>query len=95
MAVLRRRDGEVDGSKAFVDVLQLCGEYGTPAVTGAVREALRYPEASLGLVRFHLWNAVEEHEAPPTPIDYPGPKVRPSSVAEYATLLRGAEVSRG
>lgn len=95
LAVLRRRDGEVDGSKAFVDVLQLCGEYGTPAVTGAVREALRYPEASLGLVRFHLWNAVEEHEAPPTPIDYPGPKVRPSSVAEYATLLRGAEVSRG
>jgi hypothetical protein len=92
---LRRRDGEVDGSKAFVDVLFLCREYGVEAVTAAVREALRHSEVSLGVVRFHLWKAAEEREPRPAAIDYPGPQVRPSSPADYADLLSSAEASRG
>jgi transposase len=95
LAELRRRDGEVDGSKAFVDVLFLCREYGVDAVTLAVRETLRFPEVSLGLVRFHLWNTVEEREPRPAAIDYPGPPVRPPSAADYAQLLSSPEVRRG
>jgi len=92
---LRRRDGEIEGGKAFVDVLYLCREYGSEEVTRAVRAALSFPEVSLGVVRFQLWNAVEEHEPRPAAIDYPGPAVRRSSAADYATLLESAEVSRG
>jgi transposase len=95
LADLRRRDGEVDGSKAFVDALLLCREYGVEAVTAAVRQALTFPEVSLGLVRFHLWQAAEEREPRPTAIDYPGPTVRTSSPADYAELLSGPEVCRG
>jgi hypothetical protein len=92
---LRRRDGEVDGSRSFVDVLLLCREHGVEAVTGAVRKALRYSEISLGLVRFHLWNAAEERTPRPAAIDYPGPRVWASSPADYAALLSSSEVCRG
>jgi len=95
LGVLRRREGEVDGGKAFVDILFLCREYGVEAVTGAVCRALLHPETSLGLVRFHLWNEVEHHEESPPAIDYPGPKVRGASPADYAELVASAEVCRG
>lgn len=87
LAALRRRDGEVDGSKAFVDVLFLCRQYGLAVVTAAVRRTLAFPEVSLGLVRFHLWNAAEQREPRIATIAYPGPAVRPSSTAAYSTLL--------
>ena len=92
---LRRREGEVDGSKSFVAVLFLCREYGVDAVTGAVRAALRHPEVSLGLVRFNLWNASEEREERPAVIDYPGPKVHQGSASDYAQLMGTGEVQRG
>ena len=95
LAELRRRDGEIEGSKAFVEVLFLCRRWGVEAVTEAVRKALRRQEVSLGLVRFHLWNGVEQQCAPAAPIDYPGPAVRPASVADYAELLSSAEVAHG
>ena len=95
LGALRRRDGEVDGSKAFVDVLMLCREYGVEAVAVAVRAALSFPEVSLGLVRFHLWNATEERERRPAAIDYPGPAVRVASPADYQALLASEEVRRG
>jgi len=95
LAELRRRDGEIEGSKAFVEVLFLCRRWGVEAVTEAVRKALRRQEVSLGLVRFHLWNGVEQQCAPVAPIDYPGPAVRPASVADYAQLLSRAEVAHG
>lgn len=95
LADLRRRDGEVDGSKAFVDVLLLCREYGVEAVTDAVRATLSSPEVSLGIVRFNLWNATEARAPRPVAIDYPGPAVRAPSAADYATLLSGVEVCRG
>jgi transposase len=92
---LRRREGELDGSKSFIDVLHLCRQYGVEPVTTAVREAIRHPEVSLGLVRFYLWREVEQREERPAAIDYPGPAVRPASVADYAELIGSAEVSRG
>jgi transposase len=95
LADLRRRDGEIDGSKAFVDVLLLCREHQVEAVTCAVRATLSFPEVSLGVVRFHLWNAVEAREPRPAAIDYPGPAVRASSAADYAALLSSTEVCRG
>jgi hypothetical protein len=96
LGALRRREGEVDGGKAFVDVLFLCREYGVTAVAGAVRRALRHPEVSLGLVRFFLWNEIEGcQEQRPAAIDYPGPVVRPASLADYAKLVTNSEVSRG
>jgi hypothetical protein len=92
---LRRREGEVDGSKSFVSVLLLCREYDVDAVTVAVREALRHPEVSLGLVRFCLWNASEEREERPAVIDYPGPEVRQGSASDYAELMGSGDVQRG
>jgi hypothetical protein len=93
LAELRRRDGEVVGSKAFVDVLFLCREWGVAAVTEAVGKALRRVEVSLGLVRFYLWNGVEQERQSVAPLDYPGPAVRLGSVADYAGLLTAAEVA--
>jgi hypothetical protein len=76
-------------------VLLLCREHGVEAVTCAVRATLSFPEVSLGVVRFHLWNAVEAREPRPAVIDYPGPAVRASSAADYAALLSSTEVCRG
>jgi transposase len=92
---LRRREGEIEGGKAFVDVLFLCREHGVEAVTEAVRKTLRHEQVSLGLVRFYLWNAVERERERSAVIDYPGPTVRPASLAEYAALMPSAEVRRG
>jgi transposase len=95
LGALRRREGEVEGGKAFVDVLFLCREYGVEAVAEAVRRTLRHPELSLGLVRFHLWDEIEVRHETPAAIDYPGPEVRPPSLADYADLVGSAEVGRG
>jgi hypothetical protein len=92
---LRRREGEVAGSKAFVDVLLLCRQHGVEAVTCAVREAVGHSEVSLGLVRFHLVKVTEELRPRPGVIDYPGPQVRQSSTADYSSLLSSLEVCRG
>jgi hypothetical protein len=81
----------VDGSRTFVDVLQLCRPYGVEEVTKAVRTALSFPEPSLGVVRFQLWNAVEESQPRPQAIDYPGPEVRLGSTAAYEQLLSQEE----
>jgi transposase len=92
---LRRREGEVGGSKAFVEVLFLCREYGVAAVTDAVQSALRYEEVSVGLVRFQLWSEIEANEEGARVIDYPGPKVTQGQVSDYADLMTSEEVSRG
>ena len=94
LADLRRRDGEVAGSKAFVEALFLCREYGVSAVTDAVRSTLGFEEVSVGLVRFQLWREIEAQAEPAEEIDYPGPVVPHASVADYAALMSG-EVQRG
>jgi hypothetical protein len=85
----------VGGSKAFVEVLFLCREYGVAAVTDAVQSALRYEEVSVGLVRFQLWSEIEANEEGARVIDYPGPKVTQGQVSDYADLMTSEEVSRG
>lgn len=95
LADLRRREGEVGGSKAFVEILFLCREYGVGAVTEAVKGALRYEEVSVGLVRFQLWREIEEEEERVGVIDYAGPLVRQGSVSNYAELMPSEEVDRG
>ena len=88
---LRHRDGDVDGSRAFVDVVQLCQEHGISEVTEAVRKSVRHPEVSLGLVRFHLWSESDRAAAEPVQIEYPSPAVHQGSPSDYAVLTR-AEV---
>lgn len=95
LAELRRRDGEVEGSKAFVEVLLLCREWSVEAVLEAVRKALGHEEVSLGMVRFYLWNSVEKEHERPAAIEYPGPEVLQGSTSDYAGLGTTAEVSRG
>jgi len=95
LADLRRREGEVGGSKAFIEVLFLCREYDIAAVTDAVRDALRHEEVSVGLVRFHLWHEIEEKQERAEVIDYAGPEVTPGAVSDYAELMMSEEVGRG
>jgi len=92
---LRRREGEVGGSKAFVEVLFLCRKHGVGAVTDAVKGALRYEEVSVGLVRFQLWRDIEQQQERAEMIDYAGPVVSQGSVADYAALMPSEEVTRG
>jgi len=92
---LRRREGEIAGSKAFVEILFLCREYDIPTVTEAVQQTLRHEEVSVGLVRFYLWNEIETKQGRPEPIDYPGPAVAQGAASDYAALMPSMEVCRG
>jgi hypothetical protein len=95
LADLRRREGEVDGGKAFVETLFLCREHGVEAVTEAVCKTLASPEVSLGLVRFYLWDEAEHREELLAAIDYPGPQVHQGSPGDYAELMVREEVCCG
>jgi len=95
LADLRRREGEVAGGQAFVDVLFLCREHGVEGVAKAVCKTLRCEEVSLGLVRFYLWNGIERERERPALIDYPGPAVRQGAASDYEELMTAVEVARG
>jgi len=95
LAALRRDEGEIAGSQAFVDVLFLCRTYGTDAVRTAVEETLRHPKVSLGLVRFYLWQRREAEEPKPAALDYAGPAVHQGSPQDYAVLQGAGEVVHG
>jgi transposase len=92
---LRRRDGEVEGSKAFVEVLLLCREWGVDVVAEAVRKALGHEQVSVGSVRFYLRDDAEQEREQPGLIDYAGPSVYQGAAADYADLGTTAEVCRG
>jgi transposase len=94
LAELRRREGEVGGSKSFVEVLFLCRKYDLAVVTDAVRKALRYEQVSVGLVRFQLWREIEANERVEV-IDYPGPEVTGGRVSDYDELMTREEVLGG
>ena len=51
---LRRRSGEVDGSKDFIATLKLCSRHGLSRTTEAVERALQSPSVSLAVIRYHL-----------------------------------------
>lgn len=95
LAALRRDEGEIQGSQAFVDVLLLCRTYGTEAVRMAVEESLRHPNVTLGLVRFYIWQHREEEASPAAALDYAGPAVRQGSPQDYAVLQSCMGASHG
>jgi len=86
LAALRRDEGEILGSQAFVDVLLLGRVHGIDAVRVAVEQALRFERVSLGLVRFHLRDAVEQAAPKPGAIAYAGPAAWHGSPLDYAVL---------
>ena len=92
---LRRAEGEVRGSRAFVDTLLMCRSYGLDAVQCAVVQALRHPEVSLALVRFHLWQRQSKETEKPGLLNYRGPKVEQGSALDYAVLQEQSEVIHG
>lgn len=84
---LRRREGEVQGSQAFVDVLVLCEEHGTEAVQAAVERALGHPEVSRETVRYQLRVAREATCDPPERVVFEGPRIEQGSAAAYGSLV--------
>lgn len=92
---LRRREGEVDGSRSFIDALMMCENYGTAMVTEAVEKTLSHPEVSVGIVRFHLWSGREAEREPREPIPVNGPEVQETVAAAYMELCSTTEVQHG
>ncbi len=92
LADLRQRCGEVDGSRAFVEILFLCRTHGALAVTEAVRKAVQHPDVSIAAVRFFLRDDAETASSRPTAMPYSGPAVHQGSPADYADLATTAEV---
>lgn len=95
LAALRRDEGEIAGSQAFVDVLLLCRTYSTEAVRIAVEETLRHPKVSEGLVRFYIWQRREAVAPKPAVLEYAGPTVQYGSPRDYAMLCGAEEVALG
>lgn len=95
LAALRRDEGEIAGSQAFVDVLLLCRTYSQGAVRAAVEEALRHPKVSEGLVRFYIWQRREAEAPKPAVLEYAGPAVQYGSPRDYAVLSCAQEVTLG
>jgi hypothetical protein len=87
---LRRREGEVDGSRAFVDVLELCEEHGTEVVQEAVEAALSHPEVSRETVRYQLRARRQEASEAAEPVLFDGPCIEQGSVVAYGSLLSAA-----
>ena len=91
LRALRARDGEVTGSKAFIEALLLCRSWGTDAVTDAVEQALLHPEASLGTLRYHLWRHREMEAPRPRRIAVEGPRVLECQASAYMSLCAQEE----
>jgi transposase len=91
---LRDSEGEAGGSRAFVDVLEMCELHGVVSVQRAVEAALTHPAVSRETVRYQL----REHRAaacdPPESVTFAGPRIEQGSASAYASLMaaRGVEV---
>ena len=92
---LRRREGEVDGGKSFIDLLMMCAKYGAPAMTDAVERALGHTEVSVGVIRYYLWHRRESERPPREPIAVEGPEVQEILAASYMALCSAKEVRHG
>lgn len=89
---LRRREGEVKGSKDFVAAIKMCSTHGTEVMTKAVRKAVGHPIISLPLLRLELDRLIESDTPRIAPIKYGGPPIREVSASAYDSML---EVHRG
>lgn len=86
---LRAREGEIDGSKHFVEALELIAHHGLEAMTRAVEAALCQGTVSLPMIRYHLGARAEEQRPELPVITYTGPSVTPGSAAIYQEVLCG------
>ena len=86
---LRTREGEIEGSKHFIDALQLVPRHGIDATTRAVEAALLAATVSLPMIRYHLGAQLETERPEVAPIPYEGPAVLPTSAARYEEVLCG------
>lgn len=84
---LRRREGEVAGSKAFVEAVKMCSTYGTEVVTEAVSRTLRHPDVSMATLRFEIDQMVAATKAPIETIEYKGPAIKAVSTSDYDSML--------
>ena len=83
LAELRTRQGEIDGSRAFIEVLRLCGIHSLDAVTAAVERTLASPHVGLPVVRYHLGIDEQARQQSAVTIDYQGPPVQQGPIAAY------------
>lgn len=84
---MRRRDGEFDGSKGFVEAVKMCGVHGTEIVTDAIQRALRRTTVSIATVRFELDGLIAASKPIPEKINYEGPEIRGVSARDYDSVL--------
>lgn len=83
LAELRTRQGEIDGSRAFIEVLRLCGSHSLDSVTAAVEQTLASPHVGLPIVRYHLGVGEQAGKDVTATIDYQGPPVQQGPIAAY------------
>jgi transposase len=95
LAALRRDTGEIRGAQEFVDVLLLCRAHSIEVVQRAVEAALRHPQVSLGVVRFHVRQQIEQAAPTPETLEYSGPTVKHGSPSDYAVLASEQAVQHG
>jgi transposase len=86
---LRRCDGEIDGSKQFVEALQLTSHHGIEATTRAVEATLKAGTSSLPMIRYHLGRDEEAKRPEVVPITYAGPSVQSGSASIYEEVFCG------
>jgi hypothetical protein len=84
---LRRKDGEFEGSKHFVEAVKMCGVHGTEIVTEALQRALRRTTVSIATVRFELDGLIAASTPAPEEIEYEGPQIRDVSPGDYDSIL--------
>ncbi len=89
---LRRRSGEFEGSKGFVEAVTMCTVHGTEMVTTALRRAFQRPEVSVSLLRYELDGLIGAAKPEPAVVEYAGPAVRAVSAQDYDAIL---EVKHG
>jgi len=91
---LREFEGDVDGSRAFVDVLMLCEEHDVAAVQVAVETALTHINVSRETVRYQLRRRRAESRPPPAAVAFAGPSIKQGSAAAYGSLARPSAEAR-
>ena len=80
LSFLRKSEGEVAGSKSFIDVVEMAQRRGLAETTEAVRRAVQSERPSVATVRLHLGLA-EESTAPK--VDFAGPRAVHGSPSDY------------
>ena len=86
LSTIRKHRGEVEGSREFVDIIQLCQPWDKAQVIDAITKTLAQPASSMAAVRYFLWDKVEAAKEKPKPFVYDGPSVNCGSISDYNSL---------